>query len=362
MKKKALTAARLPLKVARGGHKTSRRAKSPGYTIATLGSHSALQILKGAKDEGLPTLIVTTPDRAGFYQRFPFIDRQIVVNSFKQFPEIDATLQAQNVILIPHGSFVAYLGMEGNKKLKTKYFGNKKVLDWEADRIRQMTWLQDAQIKVPRIFAKQDTIDQAVIVKSYGAAGGAGYFIAHNQADFEKKISQFSQQEYIVQEYVVGVPMYFHYFYSPLTQTIELLSIDRRYETNVDSLGRLPLAHQEQLPIAPSFVVVGNSPLVVRESLLPEVYAMAERLVVASKKLIDKRGIFGPFCLETIITPDQKIYAIEVSCRIVAGTNLFIDSSPYASLIYDEPMSTGRRISREIKNGIATQQLELLLD
>jgi 5-formaminoimidazole-4-carboxamide-1-(beta)-D-ribofuranosyl 5'-monophosphate synthetase len=28
------------------------------YTIATLGSHSALQILKGAHDEGFPTLAI----------------------------------------------------------------------------------------------------------------------------------------------------------------------------------------------------------------------------------------------------------------------------------------------------------------
>lgn len=80
------------------------------------------------------------------------------------------------------------------------------------------------------------------------------------------------------------------------------------------------------------------------------------------KKLIDKRGLFGPFCLETIVTPDMKFYIIEISCRIVAGTNLFIDSSPYASLYYDEPMSTGRRIAREIKLAIKHKKLKMILD
>jgi 5-formaminoimidazole-4-carboxamide-1-(beta)-D-ribofuranosyl 5'-monophosphate synthetase len=215
---------------------------------------------------------------------------------------------------------------------------------------------------VPRIFTEQDVIDRPVIVKSYGAAGGVGYFIAHNQTDFQEKLKKFTSKDFIVQEYIIGVPMYLHFFYSPLTGQNELLSIDRRYESNVDSLGRLPLKHQEQIDIVPSFVVVGNSPLVIRESLMPEAYAMADRLIESGKRMIDKKGLFGPFCLETIITQDQKFYAVEVSCRIVAGTNLFIDSSPYASLIYDEPMSTGRRIAREIKLAIEQDRLAEVLN
>jgi 5-formaminoimidazole-4-carboxamide-1-(beta)-D-ribofuranosyl 5'-monophosphate synthetase len=170
------------------------------------------------------------------------------------------------------------------------------------------------------------------------------------------------KQEFIVQEYVIGVPIYLHFFYSPITKQIELMSIDRRYETNVDSLGRMPLTHQEKISIVPSFVVVGNSPLSLRESLMPEAYDMAERLVKASQKLVDKRGLWGPFCLETIVTPDQKFYVIEISCRIVAGTNLFIDGSPYSYLLYDEPMSTGRRIAREIKIAQKKKKLNLIFD
>lgn len=327
------------------------------YQVATLGSHSSLQILKGAKDEGFSTLVITTPDRKSFYERFPFIDKYVIIDKFANFPQVDQELKQQNTILVPHGSFVAYLGIDGNKKIQTPCFGNKKILDWEADREKQMEWLRAAEIRVPRQFRNGDTIDRPVIVKSYGAAGGVGYFVAHNQADFEKKIQQFGRKDFIVQEYIIGVPVYLHFFYSPLENKVELLSIDRRYETNVDSLGRLPLAHQESIPITPSFVVVGNSPLVIRESLLPEAYAMAERLVETSKKMIDPQGMFGPFCLETIVTPEQHFYTVEVSCRIVAGTNLFIPTSPYAALLYDEPMTTGRRVAREIKLAIKQDRL-----
>lgn len=328
------------------------------YTIATLGSHSALQILKGAKDEGFSTLIITTPDRQSFYKRFGFIDQDIVIPSYKQFFQIDTQLRKQNVILIPHGSFVAYLGVEGNKKIHTPYFGNKKVLDWEGNRHKQIEWLAAAKINLPKIFSDSAKIDRPVIVKAFGAEGGMGYFIAHNKTDFDQKIKNFKHKEYLIQEYMVGVPVYLHYFYSPLTKTVELLSVDRRYETNVDAIGRIPAQNQMAFPVEPSFVVVGNSALVVRESMLPEAYDMAERFIAASQKLIDKQGIFGPFCLETIITPDLKFYAVEASCRIVAGTNLFIDSSPYASLLYNEQMSTGRRIAREIKLAIVANRLD----
>ena len=49
-------------------------------TIVTLGSHSALQILKGAKDEGFKTAIVCTPSRIPLYKSFSnFIDEILEV-------------------------------------------------------------------------------------------------------------------------------------------------------------------------------------------------------------------------------------------------------------------------------------------
>ncbi len=168
--------------------------------------------------------------------------------------------------------------------------------------------------------------------------------------------------EFIIQKYIVGVTLYIHYFYSSLTNTVEILSMDRRYETNADAIGRIPAHIQDMTPIDPSYVVVGNSPLVLRESMLPEAYDMGERLVTSSKKLINEKGLFGPFCLETIITPDMKFYAIEVSARIVAGTNLFTDSSPYAVFHHDKSISTGERIAMEIKRAIKDNKLTQVLD
>lgn len=329
--------------------------------IATLGSHSALQILKGARDEGFKTICVATPDRVSLYSRFNFIDKILKIPSFSDFPKIEKKLIAEKAVVIPHGSFVAYLGLSVNKKMKVSYFGNKKVLDWESDRLKQRLWMEKAGVPVPKRFRKASEIDRPVMVKSYGAAGGHGYFFAKNKKEFQARFKNFHAKEYIIQEYVIGVPLYIHYFYSPISRNLEILSIDKRYETNVDSLGRIPSQNQQGLGIEPSFVVVGNSPLTLRESLLAEAFEMGERVVKTSQKLIEG-GIWGPFCLETIITPEQKFSIIEISCRIVAGTNLYVTGSPYSALYYDREVSTGRRIAMEIKEAIKKGKLKKILN
>ena len=332
-------------------------------TIVTLGSHSALQILKGAKDEGFKTLVVCTPDRLTLYKTYDnFIDKYLVIDKWSDFPTLEKKLLKDNCIIIPHGSFVAYLGMDENKKMAVPYFGNKKVLDWEENRKMQREWMEKSGIKVPRKFKKGDKIDRSVIVKSYGAAGGKGYFVARNQKELDAKLKTFSEERFMVQEYVIGVPVYFHFFYSPLTKKVELMSVDKRYETNVDSLGRIPAKNQRGLNIEPSFEVVANIPMAVRESMIAVAVEMAESVVKTSQKLMSPKGLFGPFCLETIITSSEEIYVIEISARIVAGTNCFINGSPYTYLLYDEPMSTGRRIAREIKNAISKNKLKEVLD
>jgi 5-formaminoimidazole-4-carboxamide-1-(beta)-D-ribofuranosyl 5'-monophosphate synthetase len=333
------------------------------YTIATFGSHSALQILKGAKDEGFKTLLICTPDRTTLYRYYDkFIDEIIQIESWDDFPKLEAQLLKKNCIIIPHGSFVAYLGLDRNKQMKVPYFGNKLVLDWEENRKMQRLWMEEAEVKLPHRYRKGDRIDKPVIVKSYGAAGGKGYFVAKNQKELDERLKTFEEARFIVQEYVIGVPVYFHFFYSPLTKKLEVMSVDKRYETNVDSLGRIPAKNQKGFNIEPSFEVVANIPMAVRESMLAEAMSMADRVINVSQKLMPPKGLFGPFCLETIINSKEEIFIIEISARIVAGTNCFIDGSPYTYLLYDEPMSTGRRIAREIKNAIKKNKLKEVLD
>ena len=56
-------------------------------SIATLGSHCALQVLKGAKDEGLKTVLICEKKRERLYRRFKFIDEMVIVDSFTEITE-----------------------------------------------------------------------------------------------------------------------------------------------------------------------------------------------------------------------------------------------------------------------------------
>ncbi|HEX3465861.1 MAG TPA: formate--phosphoribosylaminoimidazolecarboxamide ligase, partial [Candidatus Elarobacter sp.] len=236
------------------------------YTIATLGSHSALQILKGAHDEGFKTLAIANRDTERLYRAFAFVDEVITIDRYSDFMSLVPELERRKIIIVPHGSFVAYLSLEEHKKMRIPYFGNKAVLDWEASRELQRDWLLRAGLKLPRQFKTGAEIDRPVIVKLYGAQGGKGYMFLRDAMDFEERASLLARQNYILQEYIIGVPLYIHYFYSPLTGKLEIMSMDRRYETNVDSLGRIPSQAQAGMDVDPSYVVVGNQPISLRES------------------------------------------------------------------------------------------------
>ncbi|BAA30454.1 formate--phosphoribosylaminoimidazolecarboxamide ligase [Pyrococcus horikoshii] len=326
--------------------------------IATYASHSALQILKGAKDEGFGTIAFGKPRVKLLYTKyFPVADYFLEGD----YPE-DKLLELDAVV-IPTGSFIAHLGVELVEKMRVPYFGNKEVLKWESDRSLERKWLEKAKLTLPRIYEDPDDIDRPVIVKPHGAKGGRGYFIAKSSKDFWEKAEKFlgirskeDLKNVQIQEYVVGVPIYPHYFYSKITGELELMSIDRRYESNVDAIGRIPSREQLDLDLDVTYTVVGNIPLVLRESLLMDVIEAGERVVKASEELMG--GLWGPFCLEGVFTPDMEFVVFEISARIVAGTNLFINGSPYTWLKYDEPMSTGRRIAREIKIAIEEGKLE----
>ena len=326
-------------------------------TVATICSHSALQIFHGARAEGLPTLGIATPEREELYNSFPRAkpDELIIVDEFDRIlsPEIQSELDARNAVLVPHGSFVEYVGADRMlEELEVPVFGNKYTLEWESDRARERKWLNSADIRVPKNYSSPQEIDGTAIVKFSGAKGGEGFFLVNSEEDFHRKIDD-RNDDYTIQEWVQGTRYYPHYYYSPIEDRLEILGIDRRDESNIDEYFRAGTGEK-------SFVVVGNKPLVVRESLLPQLYSMGKRLIEASKNLFDP-GIFGPFCLETVCTDGLEFVTFEVSGRIVAGTNLYPEGSPYSAFYYDEPMITGKRIAREIRDALKSDDLDKII-
>jgi len=323
--------------------------------IATVCSHSSLQIFHGARLEGFKTLGIAIGSRPKFYEAFPLAKPHdiLVVDSYEEIADMADELVARQVVTVPHGSFVEYMGADNFRKLRVPTFGNRNVLDWESDREKQRQWLTAAGVAMPAKIERPEDIDRPVFVKYYGAKGGRGSFIAKNYEEFKESIRP--GMKYTIQEYVVGTRYYIHYFYSPIAEggyrlskgALEMLGVDRRDEANIDEMYKLGAQERlRKIGLLPTFVVTGNMPVVLRESLLPKAFEMGERAVEKSLELFG--GMIGPFCLETIVTDRLEFKVFEVSSRIVAGTNLFISGSPYADLI--EPgMSTGRRIAREIR-------------
>lgn len=327
------------------------------YKIATLGSHSALQILKGAKDEGFETICVCEKGKTKPYESYGVADKIIVVDKFTDYFDVEPELIKENAIVIPHGSFVSYLGFKNVQKIKAMHYGARAIIEWESDREKSRKWLISAGLKMPLLFERPEDIDRPVIIKFHGAGGGMGYFIANSADEFYERMKESSiDKKFVIQEYIVGVPVYTHYFYSPLTNELEIMSFDKRYESNADSIGRIAAKDQVDVGIRTSYTVTGNVPIVVRESLLPVLFEMGENVVKASKEIV-KGGLWGPFCIEAVIDPNLNFYVFEISARIVAGTNPYVNGSPYTWLKYNEPMSTGRRIARDIKEAIEKDKL-----
>ncbi|HIJ97776.1 TPA: formate--phosphoribosylaminoimidazolecarboxamide ligase [archaeon] len=324
-------------------------------TIATVSSHSALQIMKGAKDEGFNTLLICDKKREKFYKRFNLVDEFLLVDEFKDIldEKIQKQLNDKNCVLIPHGSFVEYIGGRETMRVNVPMFGNKKVLEWEADRRKSYEWFKKAGIKVPHSFLKPDEIDRLTLVKLFGAKGGRGYSLVKSSEEFKEKVGHFDSEKMQLQEYILGTRFYPHFFYSPLTGENELTGIDLRYESNADGLPRMPA----DFYMAPTYVVTGNFPITMRESLLPDVFEIADKLTETSKKLFPP-GLTGPYSLEMVCNDKLELYVFEISARIVAGTNVGIPGSPYSYLKYGKEMSMGRRIAMEIKKAISENRLD----
>jgi 5-formaminoimidazole-4-carboxamide-1-(beta)-D-ribofuranosyl 5'-monophosphate synthetase len=327
--------------------------------IATICSHTALQIFHGARQEGIKTIGICTENRRKVYEAFPLgcPDEFLMVDDMKAIPSKE--LLEENAILVPHGSLVEYSG-ESISSLPVPMLGNRESLNWEKDRKKMFEWMVAAGLQVPATI-EPDKIDRPCVVKLAGAKGGRGYRVVNSPDEFYQ---HFEGMNVTVQEYLIGVRVYPHFFYSPLSRDgyhasgghIELIGIDRRFESNIDESYRM---EKVGLSFTPSFTVVGNELLVVRESLLEDIMEMGKNVVEAADRLFG--GIPGPFCLETICDENMNFFTFEVSARIVAGTNIYPQGSPYTPYLFNEPMSMGRRIAREIKQAAKSGKLQKII-
>ena len=346
-----------------------------GLTVATICSHSALQIFYGSRLEGLRTIGVCKKKNKQRYEAFPLAkpDEYLYVDRYEDIGEVAEKLVEENAVFIPHGSAVQYM-KDSIASVPLPIYGNRRVLLWEADRKKMLSWLTKAGCEMPETYEPFD-IRKPSIVKFPGARGGKGYFVVSSEKEFEERVKvllkagELTEKDVdsaVIQEYVVGVRFYPHYFFSPFFQDgfpchggrLEMLGLDKRIESNVDEIYRALAAG---IKVEPSYTVVGNEAVIMRESLLDDVLEIGCNVVEKAFDLFG--GIYGPFCVEMCMDENFKLKVFEVSARIVAGTNMYPRGSQYSCYLFSDEggMGTGRRIARELKIAAKREELQKIV-
>jgi len=364
--------------------------------IATIGSHSALDVCDGAIEEGFQTLVVCEKGRATPYARYfrsvrdkhglatrGMVDEAVVLSKFDEVlsDKIQDRLRKSNVVFIPNRSFTSYCDLgEIEDRFRVPIFGSRNLLRTEErDFERSYYWILDqAKLPAPEKFDRPSDIDGLAIVKLPHKVKKLerGFFTAASTKEYTQKANALLKQGVIskkdlskarIERYIIGPIFNFDFFYSPIeeeAEKLELLGIDWRFETSLDGHVRLPADQQMTLNEAqriPEYVVVGHNTATLRESSLKEIFEIAERYVKATQQHFAP-GIIGPFTLQTAVDKDLRFWVYDVSPRIGGGTNIHMSlGHPYGNALWRKRMSTGRRIAWEVRRGIESGRLAELV-
>jgi 5-formaminoimidazole-4-carboxamide-1-(beta)-D-ribofuranosyl 5'-monophosphate synthetase len=354
--------------------------------IGVLGSHSALEICRGARDEGFKTIVVCERGREKTYARYyrvrhifgrevGVVDEVIILDKFREIlrDDVQGELRSRNTIFIPHRSLCVYVGYRAlEEDFRVPMFGNRFLLKVEERDVERNQYylMEKAGIPHPRIFKNPSEIDCLVLVKAPEAARGfeRAFFLASSPREFEEKAEELIRkgvltreglEKAVIEEFIVGAPFNFNFFYSPLTGEVELLGVDTRRQTNLEGIMRLPAPYQAEALkyLELKTIEVGHIACTVRESLLERAFELAEKLVEAARKEYPP-GIIGPFALQGMIVPGpphEEIIVYDLSVRVPGspGTKF----TPYSENLWGFSMSVGRRIALEIKESLKQDKL-----
>ena len=332
--------------------------------IGVLGSHSALEIMDGAKDENFETIVFCQKGRETPYQRFSRIANEIKV--LKKFSDMSSIknqkmLRDTNTLVVPHRSLTAYLGYKTiENSFKVPIFGNRALFQAEErnNKKNQYYLLRKAGLKHPKIFKNPKDINRPSIVKVQEKKRKLerAFFTVSSFSDYKKKseekirqgiISKTGLHDAVIEELAIGTYLNFNYFYTPISKNVDFIGIERRLQTNLHDFNALPAKQQLELNIDPQNIEVGHTPASIRESLLEKVISMGDKFVAAVKREYPP-GIIGPFSLQSVITKDLEMIVYDVSLR-VPGNPIVATTSPYTKYQYGQIFGVGRRIAMEIK-------------
>jgi len=363
------------------------KSSNAKYTIAVLGSHSALEVCFGAKKLGFKTLVIVEKGRDKTYANYyksrdglGIVDEVLELEKFKDVinQKIQNILQEKNAIFIPHRSFEVYVNdydaIENN--FTVPMFGNKKLLRAEERTAKpnQYDILDKAGITYPKRFEKPEDIDRLVIVKvsEKERSFERAFFLANSFKNYKMqsdvlisdgKITREALEKAIIEEFIIGVQVNFNFFYSPIENRLELLGTDTRRQTNLDGILRLPSKHQEAVEelVDIKYEEAGHIAVTVLESMLEKAFDLGEKFVASTKEMYAP-GVIGPFGLQSVITagpPKKDIVVFDVSPRMPGSPG--IAATPYSGYLFGRPVSMGERVAMEISDAIEKNKLDAIL-
>ena len=346
------------------------------FKICVLGSHSALEVMDGAKDEKLKTIVICKKGREETYRRFQrIIDEIIIVDKFEMIltSEIQKKLLKMNAILVPHRALTAYLGYKNiENNLNIPIFGNRMLFKAEerSGTKNQYYLLDKACIKRPKMFKDPKQIQKPSIVKVQEKKRKLerAFFMVNSYEDYKKQssdkitnnvIAKNDLDDSYIEEIAIGTYMNFNYFHTPISKNVDFIGIERRLQTNLFDYNTFPAKQQISMDVDLQNIEVGHTPATIRESLLEKVILMGDKFVDAVKKEYPP-GIIGPFSLQSVITKDLEIFVYDVSLR-VPGSPIISTTSPYTKYQYGETFGVGRRIAMELKKAHSNNLIDKIV-
>jgi 5-formaminoimidazole-4-carboxamide-1-(beta)-D-ribofuranosyl 5'-monophosphate synthetase len=341
--------------------------------IGVLGSHSALEVAHGAKQEGFETLVVCQKGREKTYTRHyrNLFNHIMLLDKFADLAEEENVqkLTDLSTIFVPNRSFSVYLGYENiENKFAVPIMGNRYILKTEERNTpkNQQYLLMKAGIRTPKTFKSPTEIDRFTIIKvpEKERKIERAFFYASSHQEYEKKaqerltkgiISQEDLNKAVIEEYVIGAKFNANYFWSPLNDEIDLLGFDKRIQTNLDGILDLPAAEQMELGIPTQNIEIGHMGVTMRESQIEKIFDAGERFANTCKEEYSP-GMIGLFGLQGAVTKELEFYVFDVSPR-VPGCPCVEPTSPYMKYKYGMEVGPGRRVAMEVKHAIKEERL-----
>lgn len=342
--------------------------------IGVLGSHSALEVAHGAKQENFETVIVCQKGREKTYTKYyrNLFDHVMLLDSFAEIVEEKnlQKLRDLNTIFVPNRSFSVYVGYKNiEEKFAVPMLGNRYILKTEERNTpkNQFYLLKKGGLLTPKMFNSPREIDRPVIVKvpEKKRKIERAFFCASSPAEYTKKaeerikqglINREDLEKSVIEEYVLGAKFNANFFWSPLTDEIDFLGFDKRIQTNLDGILDLPAEEQLEFHVPVQNIEIGHMGVTMRESQLEKTFEAAEKFVKICKKEYPP-GMIGLFSLQGAVSKDMDFYVFDVSPR-VPGCPCVEPTSPYMEYKYMMPIGPGRRTAIEVKRAVKENRLK----